>query len=100
MKVSNLYSLLTQIAGSIGSDDYNTELNEVWQGVDHISIDKALVEKLEDVFVIPAQMNWQNVRCFRTLYNILEVRHKETGNVAIGALPLMRGWCKSLGLGE
>ncbi len=83
----DLSARLEQIAAVIGTPQYDPMLAALWQDVEKISVDYALMEHLsKGVRVIPADIGWSDIGNFEALYDILS----EGGDhVFVGREPLI-----------
>ena len=68
-----------------GEDAYNTEaesdfINENYHKAENISIDYAIMERAEDIFVLPASFDWNDLGTWGSLYDKLE---KDRGGNAV-----------------
>lgn len=80
----DLYSGLMKIDEVIGTDEEEATKEEVFRGLKPESIDYGVVEKSEKVVVIPADIGWNDVGSFSSLYDVSEKDKDEnviTGNV-------------------
>lgn len=77
-----LYEGLEKIESFINSDDFETQLTQVYGQLKSISIDYGVMEKANNVYVIKADFYWNDVGSWEAVY---EVSNKnEDGNVIIG----------------
>lgn len=60
------YKLLMQLPG-IYDENYEIVLNEIYQQCESISIDYAVMEKSENVYVIPADFGWDDIGTWEAL---------------------------------
>ena len=56
----NTFEVLSEIAAS-EVEDYNKVLEEKYINVDNISVDFGIMEKVEDIYVIPGDFGWDDV---------------------------------------
>lgn len=56
----NTFDVLSEIAAS-PEEDYNRILEEKYNDVDNISVDFGIMEKVEDIYVIPSDFGWDDV---------------------------------------
>ena len=80
----DLYSGLMKIDEVIGTDEEEAKKVEIFRGLKPESIDYGVVEKSEKVVVIPADIGWNDVGSFSSLYDVSEKDKDEnvvTGNV-------------------
>lgn len=59
---------------------------QTYLGFENIAIDYALIEKVSDLLVIPAQFDWMDVGSFNDLHAVLE--SDERGNATLGNVEL------------
>jgi mannose-1-phosphate guanylyltransferase len=79
--LKSTFDILKAIASS-SEADYEKSLKEYYEKVENVSIDYAIMEKAEDIFVIPSEFGWDDVG---TWYSIERYRDKdENNNVCIG----------------
>ncbi len=78
-----LYSQLEAIDRALGAPQEAEVMAKVWQGVQNISVDVGLLEKADNVVVIPLQVGWNDVGSWAQLGEILPV--DEDGNIVLGA---------------
>ncbi len=79
---AEMWALVKQIEGAIGQESYQAVLEAVWGEMPRLSIDYAIMEKAEDLAVIPADFGWSDIGSWATLFEVLERDHD--GNVARG----------------
>ena len=77
-----LYARLMEIAGALGTPQERTVLERVWATVEDQTIDFGIMERAEDVAVIPVDIGWSDVGCWATLFELLP--SDENSNVVIG----------------
>lgn len=78
----NLYAKLMLIDKAIGTEDERRVLEEVWETVEGISIDVGVMEKADQVLVIPVDVGWSDVGSWATLADILPRDSQD--NVVVG----------------
>jgi mannose-1-phosphate guanylyltransferase len=78
-----LYSQLQLIDAAIGTEDEAQVLHEVWPKAETVSIDVGVLEKADDVVVVPLRVGWNDIGSWAELLDILPV--DEHGNLTIGA---------------
>lgn len=78
----NVYSDLLMIADSMRTPQEYDVINEVYPGIQSISIDYGIMERSDDVYVVPGEFGWNDVGSF----DMLTVLHDadEQGNVKVG----------------
>ncbi len=84
--VPKLYKGLEQIQSSIGTDDFNKTVETVYPGLEKISFDNAVLEKINPgyVSVIAADLGWSDVGAWEALKEALEKTSNE--NVTKGKI--------------
>lgn len=81
-----LHRQLEGLRETLGTDAYETTLAALWPTVERISIDYAIMERAQDVRVIPVDIGWNDVGSWAAL---LEVNATdENGNVTLNRAPL------------
>jgi mannose-1-phosphate guanylyltransferase len=71
-KLPEIYQGLLEIKNSIGTSKYAEKVDEVYRRIRSISIDYGVMQSAENVFVIPADMGWNDVGSWETVYEISE----------------------------
>ncbi len=72
-----LYKGLMEIGKTIGSDSYMQVLKKVYEEIDSISIDYAIMEKTQKpVYVIEALFGWSDVGSWQALYELRDSKDK------------------------
>jgi mannose-1-phosphate guanylyltransferase len=82
-QMPDLHSQLQMIEQAIGTSAEGRVLEEVWEQVQNTSIDIGIMEKADDVVVIPLQVGWNDVGSWAQLPDILPA--DDDDNVIIGA---------------
>lgn len=77
-----LYEGLEKIESFINSDDFETQLTQVYGQLKSISIDYGVMEKANNVYVIKADFYWNDVGSWEAVYEVSD--KNEDGNVIIG----------------
>ena len=82
-----------------GKDKYNTTeeenfVEDVFPKAENISIDYAILEKSEEVFVIPASFDWDDLGTWGALYNKLE--KDRDNNAIVNAQMIVSGASKNI----
>lgn len=75
----DIYKLLIRFDGAIGTPDEAKVFEEVYDAFPRISVDYAILEHAENIFVIPASIGWNDLGNWTSLYDIME--QDEEGNV-------------------
>jgi mannose-1-phosphate guanylyltransferase len=79
-QMPELYAGLQRISRHWATDQKVTTINEVWSGLERISIDYGVMEGAENVAVIPArELGWNDVGSWDSLFDVLPV--DEQGNI-------------------
>ena len=76
------FALFQDLASTIGSEDFSSRLVEVFNKVDSISVDYAVMEKASRVFMVPASFSWDDVGSLTALGKVLSPDAK--GNRSLG----------------
>ena len=69
---SKLYNGLMKLAPHIATDDYETQLQVIYETLPSVSIDYAVMENANDVSVIPLECGWSDVGSLSSLDGVLE----------------------------
>ncbi len=77
-----LYQGLMRIDNVISTDKERDTIEEVYSGIESISIDYGIMEKAKYVAVIPCDPGWSDVGCWNSIPEVLPC--DEDGNVIIG----------------
>lgn len=79
--LKNTYDVLKEITCSL-EEEYEEKLKSNYNLVDSVSIDYAIMEKAENIYVIPSEFGWDDVG---TWYSVERYRDKdENNNVCVG----------------
>ncbi len=92
----NIYTSLVQIKDAIIANDY-TKISEIYAGMDKISFDYAITEKMnkDDVLIIKGDFGWSDIGQWDVLYNKLAeskqttLTHDSHGNIFKGDVALL-----------
>ncbi len=76
---------IRQIQKAVDTPDYPQVLAEHWEKIDKISIDYAVMEKAEQMAVIPVDFGWSDVGSWSALFDVLD--QDEHGNITKGSAP-------------
>ncbi len=76
------YKGLLKIRDFIGSADQDAVLNEVFPGLESISVDYGIMEKAESIYTIPGDFGWDDVGSWLAVERIGE--QDENGNIIAG----------------
>jgi len=66
-----MYALLTYVQTIFDAPDYEEKLNDIWEKMPNLSIDFAIMEKADNIAVIPVDIGWSDVGSWASLYDIL-----------------------------
>jgi len=85
-QMPDLYARLMRIAETIGTEQYNAVLSELWPGIAKQTIDYGIMENAKGVIVLPADMDWLDVGTWDNLKTVLD--SDEKGNSKSGDVVL------------
>ncbi len=85
-QMPDFYVKLVEVESALGTDGYQPTLERVWPQVNKQSIDYGVMEKAEDVTVIPINVGWSDVGSWGSLADLLTGmgEEDEAGNVVVG----------------
>ncbi len=78
------YMKISILKEHIGKDFFEKKIEEVYKDIKSISIDKGILEKAENIYVIPSDFQWSDIGSWESLYNIFpkdEMENHIIGNV-------------------
>ena len=81
-----LLELLKKIATKL---DKGKSFNDIWDFIDPESIDYGLLEKANNIYVIPADFQWNDIGSWKALYDIFNA--DKDGNIIRGFGKIMNG---------
>ena len=81
-QMPDLCDRLLRIAKTIGTDNYDTVLRDLWKGIAKQTIDYGIMENAKRVIVLPADMDWLDVGTWSSLKTVLD--SDEKGNSKSG----------------
>jgi mannose-1-phosphate guanylyltransferase len=85
----NTAKAIDALAEAVGSPRYESVLSEVWEETDRTTIDYGILEKAQDVAVVPADIGWHDVGSWSRLAGIVQPgaagNWASDGHVAVGA---------------
>lgn len=81
-QMPDLYGRLMRIAETIGTEQYDSVLHELWPGIAKQTIDYGIMENAKRVIVLPADMDWLDVGTWNSLKTVLS--SDEKGNSISG----------------
>jgi mannose-1-phosphate guanylyltransferase len=76
------YAQLMEIDAALGTAEERAVLERVWPQVENETIDYGIMERAEDVAVIPVDIGWSDVGDWAALYDLLPANGE--GNVVVG----------------
>lgn len=71
-KLPEIYQGLLEIKKSIGTSSYTERVDEIYRRIRSISIDYGVMQSADRVFVIPADIGWNDVGSWEIVYDISE----------------------------
>jgi len=78
----DLYGKLMEIEPALGTSEEREVLGRVWAAVEDESIDVGIMERSDNVVVIPVDIGWSDIGSWATVYDLLPA--DEEGNVVVG----------------
>lgn len=66
-----IYAMCTYLQSAMQAPDYQQKLNDVWHSIPKLSIDVAIMEKADNIAVIPIDIGWSDIGSWSSLYHIL-----------------------------
>ena len=66
-----IYAMCSYLQSAADSPDYEEKLNGIWETMPKLSIDFAIMEKADNIAVIPDDIGWSDVGNWNSLYDIL-----------------------------
>ena len=78
-----IYAMCSYLQTAVGTPDYEEKLNDIWETMPNLSIDFAVMEKTDNIAVIPTDIGWSDVGSWASLYDILP--QDNFGNCVKGA---------------
>ena len=86
----NLYRGLGRLEKGMGTDSFDKLLHEVYEGLESISFDYAVMERTKNpIFVVPCDCGWSDVGSWDSLYELREKEHDKARNLTEGECLLM-----------
>lgn len=83
----DLYDKLMAIYPAIDTADYEKKLAEIWPTIIPQTIDYGVMEKADDVVVLPAKgLGWNDIGSWESIYDVVD--EDENGNIFINCRPL------------
>ncbi len=85
-QMPDFYVKLAEVESLLGTEGYRPTLERIWPQVKKQSIDYGVMEKAEDVTVIPIDIGWSDVGSWGSLAELLAGlgERDDAGNVVIG----------------
>lgn len=77
-----IYTHLTRYNAAIGTPRETEVFEEVYEAVPRVSVDYAIMEHAEHVFVIPASIGWNDLGSWASLHDVMD--NDEDGNAVAG----------------
>lgn len=77
-----IYSYLEQIAVTFGKSDETQQIEKIYHLIPSISVDYGIMEKCNDIMVVPADFGWNDVGSW-DMFNVLHTEDTD-GNIKIG----------------
>ncbi len=77
-----VYACLEQIAEAFGTKKEAETVNAVYPTIPSVSVDYGIMEKCNDILVVPGEFGWNDVGSW-DMFNVLH-REDEAGNIRIG----------------
>ncbi len=81
-QMREFYAQLSEVAATLQSSAYETTLTHVWPRVAKQTIDYGIMEKAQDVAVIPVSIGWTDVGSWGSLLTLLPA--DKEGNIVVG----------------
>jgi mannose-1-phosphate guanylyltransferase len=78
----SIHHSFDQLRDQFGRSDFSQSLEQVYQNIESISVDYGIMEKSNQVLVIPADIGWNDVGSWTALEQIME--KGENGNIILG----------------
>ncbi len=66
-----IYAMCSYLQSAFEAPDYDAKLNDIWETMPKLSIDFAIMEKADNIAVIPDDIGWSDVGNWTSLYDIL-----------------------------
>lgn len=80
-----MYAQFMELAPTVDTHDYENKLEAIWEKVEKISLDYAVMEGAEKMAVIPAEFGWNDVGSWSSMYDVLKL--DKSGNGFKGKQP-------------
>ena len=81
-RLPDIYADLEKLASAFGTSGEDETLNAVYPNIRSISVDYGIMEKCDDILVVPGEFGWNDVGS----WDMMNVLHEEDadGNIALG----------------
>ncbi len=66
-----IYAMCSYLQSAFDAPDYDEKLNGIWETMPKLSIDFAIMERADNIAVIPIDIGWSDVGTWASLYGIL-----------------------------
>jgi len=66
-----IFAMCSYLQSAFDAPDYDAKLNDIWETMPKLSIDFAIMEKADNIAVIPDDIGWSDVGNWTSLYDIL-----------------------------
>jgi len=66
-----MYAMCAYLQSAMDVPDYPAKLQDIWETMPTLSIDFAIMEKADNIAVIPSDIGWSDVGTWASLYDIL-----------------------------
>jgi mannose-1-phosphate guanylyltransferase len=66
-----MFALFSYLQNTFDTPDYEEKLNDIWEKMPNLSIDFAIIEKADNIAVIPVDIGWSDVGSWASLFDIL-----------------------------
>jgi mannose-1-phosphate guanylyltransferase len=94
--LSSTYSILSEIAAT-SDKEFNSVLENKYPQVESVSVDYGIMEKAENIYVIPSDFGWDDIG---TWYAVERYREKDcNNNVCVGEIKHIEG-CNNIVVGK
>lgn len=67
----DFYRQLMTVADALGTPDYETIVKQVWPQITKETIDYGVMEKANDIVVIPVEMGWSDIGSWESFFELL-----------------------------
>ena len=66
-----IFAMCSYLQSALDSPDYEAKLDDIWETMPKLSIDFAIMEKADNIAVIPNDIGWSDVGNWTSLYDVL-----------------------------